>query len=195
MDPLALMQILQRTAAAYRVSLTELELDVYLDELAALDEVTIRGALTRYRQGGRSFFPTVPEILKAASELAAARGVAVDGASAWEAMQRALFGQWSEASDRLISTRIAAGGPGYPWPNERCREIVKARMNRTVRGIAQIESAYELDKVRGEFIRLYNANEAADEAEQTVARLAPPETVPIPIPPRPQRPRLVSGEE
>lgn len=159
--------------------------------------MTIRGALARYKQGGRAFFPTVPEILKAVSELAAARGVAVDGASAWEAMQRALFSQWSEAGDRLIGTRIAAGGPGYPWPNERCREIVKGRMNRTVRGIAQIESAYELDKVRAEFVRYYDAKQAVDavEAQDTAARLPAPETVPIPIPPRPQRPRLVSGDE
>lgn len=57
----------------YRVELSDLEMDVYLDELADLDEVTLRGALKRYAAGGRSFFPTVPEILKAAGDLNAAR--------------------------------------------------------------------------------------------------------------------------
>lgn len=165
MDPLALTHILQRAAAAYRVSLTELELDVYLDELAGLDEVTLRGALARYRQGGRPFFPTVPEIEKAANELATARGVAVDGAAAWEAMDRALFRVWSEAGDRLIGMRIVDGGPGYPWPNERCREIVRIRMNRTVRGLATIENEIERAKARAEFVRLYDATSANEQAK------------------------------
>ena len=88
MDPRSLIQLLTRTAAAYRVTLTELELDVYIDALGHLDDVTIRAALGRYAQNGRSFFPTVPEILKAASDIAAVRSNQPTALDAWGEFRR-----------------------------------------------------------------------------------------------------------
>ena len=88
MDPLRLTQLLQRTAAAYRVSLTELELDVFLDELIELDELTVRAALKRYAQTGRGFFPTVPEIMKAASDIDAVRTGQPTSLDAWAEFRR-----------------------------------------------------------------------------------------------------------
>jgi hypothetical protein len=83
MDPRSLIHLLTRTAAAYRVALTELELDVYVDALGHLDDITLRAALQRYGQGGRSFFPTVPEILKAASDIDAVRSNQPSTLDAW----------------------------------------------------------------------------------------------------------------
>jgi len=135
------------------------------------------------------FFPAPAEFSAFLRGISAQSGAVVDGAAAWEAMQRDLFGCWSETNDRI---NVRANG--YPWPTDRCKAILRGDLNLTVRDVAEMHPA-EYAKTRERFIALYDRDQQVAQAEQTVARLAPPETVPIPIPPRPQRPRLVGGEE
>lgn len=69
MDERELTKLLTRQAARYRTTLTDLEMDVYLDDLGMLSEATVVQAFERYAQSGKPHFPTVPEILKAVREL------------------------------------------------------------------------------------------------------------------------------
>ena len=140
-------------------------------------------------QRASRFFPTPAEFDAILRQIAAKGGAVVDGASAWDAMERELFGCWSETNDR-INVRVH----GYPWPNDRSKAILRGELNCTVRDVAEMHPKGVAD-LRARFIALYDGAAQVAQAEQTVARLAAPETVPIPIPPRPQRPRLVSGDE
>lgn len=135
------------------------------------------------------FFPSPAAFNDILRGISAQSGAVVDGAAAWDAMQREIFGCWSETNDR-----INVRAHGYPWPNDRCKAILRGDLNLTVRDVAEMHPA-EYAKTRERFIHLFDRDQQVAQAEQTVARLAPPETVPIPIPPRPQRPRLVGGEE
>jgi len=113
----------------------------------------------------------------------------VDGGAAWEAMQRTMFSCWSVTNDQ-----ITIRATGYPWPTDRCKAILRGDLNLTVRDVAEMHPA-EYAKTRDRFIALYDRDQQTVQAQETAARLAAPETAPIPIPPRPQRPRLVSGDE
>ena len=136
-----------------------------------------------------TFFPSPAEFNGLLRTISAAQGQIVDGASAWDAMERELFGCWSETNDR-INVRVH----GYPWPNDRCKALLRGELHCTVRDVAEMHPKGVAD-LRARFVARYDGVAQVAQAEQTVARLDPPETVPIPIPPRPQRPRLVSGEE
>lgn len=61
MNSLELMQLLARMAAKYRTTLSELEMDAYLDELEGFDEATLRAALQRCADDNPRFFPTAAE--------------------------------------------------------------------------------------------------------------------------------------
>ena len=139
-------------------------------------------------QRSLKWFPKPAEFDAIIRTIAAKGGAVVDGASAWDALERDLFGCWSETNDR-INVRVH----GYPWPNDRCKAILRGELNCTVRDVAEMHPKGVAD-LRARFIALYDGVAQVAQAEQTVARLAAPETVPVPIPPRPQRPRLVSGE-
>ncbi len=134
------------------------------------------------------FFPSPAAFNDILRGISAQSGTVVDGASAWDGMERAMFSCWSETNDR-----VNVREHGYPWPNERCKAVLRGDLNCTVRMIAEMHPA-EYAKTRERFVALYDRAQQVNQAQDTAARLAPPDTVPIPIPPRPQRPRLVSGE-
>jgi hypothetical protein len=61
-----LMQQVNKLAAAYRQTLSELELEVYVEDLRHLDAATLLTAFRVCKQSARPFMPTTPEILAAA---------------------------------------------------------------------------------------------------------------------------------
>jgi hypothetical protein len=162
MNSLELTQLLTRTAARYRTTLSELELDVYLDDLAGLDDVTLRAALARCAQSNSKYFPTVPEILVAVEELATARGSGEGGAALWEACERRIFRVWSEANDAIVRRE-----GGYPWPNKRCQHIVRETLNLTPRIIALMHAKDYAD-TRAKFIAAYDSAQAVERAEVAI---------------------------
>ena len=109
------------------------------------------------------FFPAPAEFNDILRQVAAASGAVVDGATAWDECERLIFRQWSEAGDRLV----LQAGQGYPWPNPRCKELVRERLNLTVRGIATMH-AKDYDATRGRFIALYDSVQAVERAEQAI---------------------------
>lgn len=60
------MVLVTKQAARYRVSLTDIELGVYLDDLAGFSEATLTAAFARCAESNPRFFPTVAEIRAAA---------------------------------------------------------------------------------------------------------------------------------
>lgn len=109
------------------------------------------------------FFPSPAEFNDLLRQVAAAAGAVVDGASAWDECERLIFRQWSEASDRLV----LQAGQGYPWPNPRCKEIVRERLNLNVRAIATMH-AKDYDQTRARFIAAYDSGQAVERAEQSL---------------------------
>jgi hypothetical protein len=108
------------------------------------------------------FFPSPAEFNDILRQVAASRGAIVDGATAWDECERLIFRQWSEAGDRLV----LQSGQGYPWPNPRCKDIVRERLNLTVRGIAMMH-ARDYDQTRARFIAAYDSGQAVERAEAT----------------------------
>lgn len=137
-------------------------MDVYLDDLTGLDDVTLRAALQRCAQSNSKYFPTVPEILAAVEELATARGTAEGGAALWEDCERRIFRQWSEANDHLVRQQ-----GGYPWPNNRCKQIVRETLNLTPRMIALMHPK-DYAETRTKFIAAYDSVQAVERAESAI---------------------------
>lgn len=116
------------------------------------------------------FFPSPAVFNDILRGISAQSGAVVDGTSAWEAMQRAIFGCWSEANDR-----ITIRATGYPWPTDRCKAILRGDLNLTVRDVAEMHPA-EYAKTRDRFIHLFDSSQSVDQASTHVAKLvdAPP---------------------
>lgn len=144
-------------------------MDVYLDDLAHLDDVVLRAALHRCAQSNTKYFPTLPEILDAVDDLATARGVGAGGAALWEECERYIFRVWSEANDH----RVRQAG-GYPWPNDRCKQIIRETLNLTPRMIATMHPK-DYAETRGRFVSAYDSVQAIEFADaQERARLNEP---------------------
>lgn len=170
MNSLELIQLLTRTAARYRTSLSELEMDVYLDDLAGFDDVTLRAALARCAQSNSKYFPTIPEILQAVEDMKISSGQVMDGQSAWVAFEA------------RVLRRFGPTTKSHDWPDDDTRDIVRNHLGLPVGGVhplATMESAYERDQIRKRFVKLYderrNTAQAVERAEQiagpTVLRL------------------------
>jgi hypothetical protein len=71
-----------------------------------------------------TFFPSIAEFHGLIRTVAASEGAVVDGATAWEAIERDIIGRWSETGDRLL----ASTNRKYPWPDDRSREILRDEM-------------------------------------------------------------------
>lgn len=108
------------------------------------------------------FFPSPAEFNDILRQVAAARGAIVDGASAWDECERIIFRQWSEANDHLVRQQ-----GGYPWPNLRCKEIVRDRLNLTPRMIALMH-AKDYDATRSRFVKAYDEGQAVERAEVAI---------------------------
>lgn len=155
------------------------------------DDVLLEAFATIKRSG--KFFPRPADFDEAVRQIGRKAGAINDGASAWDAMQRDLFGCWSEANDR-VNIRVH----GYPWPNDRCRQILRGQLNCTVRDVVEMHPA-EYAKTREAFIRAYDGAAQVDQAEATVAKLQAPAPISMPtseprafVPPPPLR--RIGGE-
>ncbi len=123
------------------------------------------------------FFPSPAAFNEILRDVSAQSGAVVDGASAWEAMDRTMFSCWSETNDR-----INVREHGYPWPDERCKQIIRNEMRRMVRDIAEMHPA-EYAKTRERFIALYDGARVVEQAEATVAKIAAPAPLSVVAPP------------
>ena len=56
---------------------------------------------------------------------------------------------------------------GYPWPNPKCKEIVRERLNLTPRMIALMH-AKDYEATRGRFIAAYDSAQAVERAELSI---------------------------
>lgn len=135
------------------------------------------------------FFPTPAAFNEILRGISAQTGTVVDGASAWEAMDRSMFSCWSETNDR-----INVREHGYPWPDERCKQIIKGEMRRMVRDIAEMHPA-EYAKTRERFIALYDGARVVEQASATVAKLQAPTPVPLNTARPPRHQRVIGGDE
>lgn len=136
------------------------------------------------------FFPSPAAFNAILRDIGAQSGAIVDGASAWDAMDRALFAAWSETNDRVNIREN-----GYPWPDGKdglCRAILRGELGLTVRDVAEMHPA-EYAKTRARFVERFDARRQVAQAEATVAKLAAPTPTPLPA----ERPRLrpVAGGE
>jgi len=109
------------------------------------------------------YFPTPSDFDEIIQSIAAKDGTIVNGEAAWNVLWRDVISQCSEASDRMIAERLRNGGPGYAWPNERARVVVKDEMRTTIRALSEMHPA-ELAKRREAFIRHYDAGQAVAQA-------------------------------
>lgn len=123
------------------------------------------------------FFPTPATFNEILRGISAQSGAVVDGASAWEAMDRSMFSCWSETNDR-----INVREHGYPWPDERCKQIIRNDMRRMVRDIAEMHPA-EYAKTRERFIALYDGARVVEQASATVAKIEAPAPLSVVAPP------------
>ena len=114
------------------------------------------------------FFPSIAEFNDLLRAVAQAEGRIVDGATAWNACERALFSCWSETRDRLILAR----GDGYPWPDERCKDVLRRQMDRTVRDVANMHPK-EYATARERFIQLYDQGAQVGRAQESNALALP----------------------
>jgi hypothetical protein len=64
-NDLDLANLLNKFAAAYRQTLTDLELEAYVEDLGQIDRPTLLAAMRIYKANGKAFFPTIPEFLAA----------------------------------------------------------------------------------------------------------------------------------
>lgn len=115
------------------------------------------------------FFPSIAEFNDLLRTVAKSEGAVVDGATAWDAIERAIIGRWSEAGDRMI----LSAGTGYPWPDDRCKRLVRDAMNLRVRDIATMHPA-EYARTRDDFIRRYDQAEQVERAQVGVGVLPTP---------------------
>jgi len=151
-----------------------MELDAYLDDLGALDEHTLRAALALCAQANPRFFPTSLEIQQAVDNMRLAIGGGLTGETAWAQLWRDVISQYSEANNRIISARIRAGGPGYDWPDDATKDIVRNHLGLSlgVHDLAMIERDAEREKYRRLFIKLYDERrttaQAVERAEQAI---------------------------
>jgi hypothetical protein len=127
-----------------------------------LPDATLLPAFEMAKQSCR-FFPSPAEFHDLLRQAAAATGAVVDGATAWDECERLIFRQCSEAGDRLV----LQSGQGYPWPNPRCKELVREQLNLTVRGIATMH-AKDYDATKARFVALYDSVQAVERAEQAI---------------------------
>lgn len=67
MDAPALMQLLTLTAAKFRTTLSDLEMDAYLDDFMGIGEDALRAAFAKCAEQNPRYFPTVAEIRAAAA--------------------------------------------------------------------------------------------------------------------------------
>jgi hypothetical protein len=123
------------------------------------------------------FFPSPNEFDEIIRQIGRKSGAVVDGATAWDAMQRDLFGCWSETNDR-INIRVH----GYPWPNDRCKQILRGQLNCTVRDVVEMHPA-EYAKTREAFVKAYDGAAQTEQAEATVAKIAAPAPLSVVAPP------------
>lgn len=113
------------------------------------------------------FFPSIAEFHELIHTVARSEGAIVDGASAWEAIERDIIGRWSETNDRLL----ASTGRKYPWPDDRSRDILRNEMGCMVSSLAQMHPK-GLAEVRGRFVAKYDAALATEQSRAGVAKLA-----------------------
>lgn len=112
------------------------------------------------------FFPSIAEFNDLIRTVGRAEGGIVDGASAWEAIERDILGRWSETSDRLM----ASAGKRYPWPDERSRDILRNEMGCVISALAQMHPK-ALGDIRDRFIAKYDAALTTERARAGVAKL------------------------
>lgn len=139
---------------------------MYLDDLAHLDDLNLRAALQRCAQSNSKYFPTVPEILKAVEDMQIASGAVLTGETAWAQLWRDVVSQYSEANNRIVSARIRAGGPGYPWPDDTSKDIVRNHLGLPlgVHDLAMMTNDYEVEKYRKLFVKLYDERRSTVQA-------------------------------
>lgn len=113
-----------------------------------------------------NYFPSPAQFMGILREISASQGAIVSGASAWEAIERDIIGQWSETGDRLL----ASSGRRYPWPDERSREILRNEMGCMISSLAQMHPK-ALAEIRDRFIAKYDATLATEQARAGVAKL------------------------
>jgi hypothetical protein len=114
------------------------------------------------------FFPSIAEFNDLIRAVAQSEGGIVDGATAWNACERALFACWSETRDRLI----LAKGEGYPWPDPRCKEVLRGAMDRTVRDVANMHPK-EYAATRDRFVALYDQGAQVAQAQHGSPSIGP----------------------
>lgn len=114
------------------------------------------------------FFPSIAEFNDLIRAVAQAEGAVLDGATAWNACEKALFTCWSEARDRLL----LAKDEGYPWPDTRCKEVLRGAMDRTVRDVANMHPK-EYAATRERFVALYDQGAKVAQAQHGSPVLAP----------------------
>lgn len=156
--------ILARQAARYRTTLTELQVDVYLEDLAQFDDSTVLAAFAWHAQSGSSYFPTMPELFAAIRQCGRASGQALDGASAWAAFTSRVLGHYSFGVSK-----------SFDWPDELTRTIVREQLgfdSAAVHNLAMIESDFEREKFRKLFIQRYN-DQGTFEAVRASVEVAP----------------------
>lgn len=125
------------------------------------------------------FFPTPAEFNAILEGLAAQSGHIVDGATAWDALDRDVLRTYAPGITKQI-----------PWPDERSREVLRGEMGKLIHDVCQMHPR-DLAMVREEFIRRYDAGRMADRAQDTLDRLTASHPAALPA----RDLRLVSGEE
>lgn len=157
MDTLELLTFLQRHAARYRTVLSEMELDLYCEDLAPYDRQALTAAFAWCGTTNPKFFPTLPELSAAIRSLARAAGNALDGAGAWAAFESRVLGRYSFGVTKT-----------FDWPDDLTRTVVREQLgfdSAAVHNLAMIDNDIQRDKYRKRFIALYDEQRGLSEAQ------------------------------
>ncbi len=127
------------------------------------------------------YFPSPAQFMTILRGISASQGAIVDGASAWESIERDIIGQWSETGDRLM----ASAGTKYAWPDDRSRQILRNEMGSMISSLAQMHPK-GLAEIRDRFVAKYDAALAVTQAREGVAKLDAQQAAGL-IPPTPLR--------
>jgi hypothetical protein len=132
MNSLDLTQLVTRTAAKYRTTLSELEMDAYLDDLTSMGEETLRAALAKCAEQNPRYFPTVAEIRAAAvSERSAEDREQAERRKFWRSWLPHGICPHHWDAPRLAEASAALGLPEpSPAATARCEENHRAYMKR-----------------------------------------------------------------
>lgn len=134
-----------------------------------LPDETLLPAFEMAKQSCR-FFPSPAEFREFLQEVASSQGAIVNGYTAWEALEKAIFRPWSEANDRVMVQENRK----YPWPTPLCREVLRGQMALTPRDVAMMHPK-EYAATRERFIKAFDSAQTVGHAvERTQAALDAP---------------------